>query len=139
MNISNRLSLRTRNTLPPTFTAINKAPSQPPQPTPLSAKDRTDDLGSQIVSKLSLLDPSLKAAIVTSHTNQEFYAHILDGDKKVRYSSMGHRSLEVALKGLLELVTEDAVMQDTTEDGMEESEEENGDENDCRDREMDVD
>lgn len=51
----------------------------------------------------------MKARIVTSSTNEERYAHVIDESEKVRYSSGAQRSVEVALEVLLALVEEDVI------------------------------
>lgn len=51
----------------------------------------------------------MKAAIVTSNTYGECYAHIIHEEEKVRYSSMAQESIKAALKVLLALVEEDVL------------------------------
>lgn len=51
----------------------------------------------------------MKAAIVTSNTNREYYAHVIDESEKVRYSSMAQESIKTALEVLLALVEEDII------------------------------
>lgn len=130
MNDLNNLSFRLRNALP-SFTPIDKPPPrQPAQSTstskPLpesqSSKLHAQILGQSFASlsygfsppdillaKLSFMHPAMKARIVTSSTNEERYAHVIDGSEKVRYSSGAQRSVEVALEVLLALVEEDAI------------------------------
>ncbi|CAD0098443.1 unnamed protein product [Aureobasidium mustum] len=49
----------------------------------------------------------MEANIVTSNTDGEWYAHVLDQSNKVRYSSMGQQSIKIALKVVLALVEQD--------------------------------
>lgn len=55
------------------------------------------------------MHPSTKATIVTSNTNKECYAHVIDEEEKVRYSSGAQQSIDAALEVLLVLVEEDVV------------------------------
>ena len=96
-------------------------------------------------AKLAVVDPGLKAAIVTSDTNGECYAHVVDEDEKVRYSSMAQGSIKIALTVVLALVEQDLsglVKEEEQEMEVEVSEEEEEDEVDCQmevDYEMEVD
>lgn len=76
---------------------------------PLSHPPLIHCLSNIQIAKLSLIDPSLKATIITSNTNGEYYVHVVDEDEKVRYSSMAQESIKVALEVLLALVEEDVV------------------------------
>ncbi|KAG9838287.1 hypothetical protein KCU98_g10980, partial [Aureobasidium melanogenum] len=140
MSDSQELPLRPRDALPP-FTPINKPLSpQPRQPTNAShplTKPKLPKLRAQIFAKLSLIDPSLKATIVTSNTNGEYYVHVVDEDEKVKYSSMAQESIKVALEVLLALVEEDIIGSVKAED-LELGESE-GEEEEEVDYEMEVD
>ncbi|KAH0341812.1 hypothetical protein KCU81_g6050, partial [Aureobasidium melanogenum] len=111
MNNQNTLPLRPHRPVSSSAPVNNLAPPQPSQPTstvqePKKAKRK---LRAQIFAKLSLVKPKMKAAIVTSITYGECYAHIIDEEEKVRYSSMAQESIKAALKVLLALVEEDVL------------------------------
>ncbi|KAG9551291.1 hypothetical protein KCU71_g14452, partial [Aureobasidium melanogenum] len=136
------LPLRPRDALP-SFTLIN-GPTQPQPPQLASTSHPLTNhephkLRARIFAKLSLIDPSLKATIVTSNTNGECYAHVIDESEKVRYSSMAQESIKVALEVLLALVEEDIVGSVKVEDMELEVSEEEEEEKEAVDYEMDVD
>ncbi|KAH0164275.1 hypothetical protein KCU67_g5222, partial [Aureobasidium melanogenum] len=142
MNSLNKLPLRPRDALP-SFTPINEPlPLQLLQPRETSrplTKAKPPNLRAQIFAKLSLIDPSLKATIVTSNTNGECYAHDIDESEKVRYSSGAQGSIEVTLEVLLALVEEDIIGSVKVEDMELEVSEEEEEEKEAVDYEMDVD
>ncbi|KAH0387395.1 hypothetical protein KCU92_g1766, partial [Aureobasidium melanogenum] len=139
MDKLNKLPLRPRDALP-SFTPINE-PTQPQPPQLASTSHpltnhKPHKLRAQIFAKLSLIDPSLKATIVTSNTNGECYAHIIDESVKARYSSMVQESIEVALEVLLTLVEEDIIGSVKVEDMELEVSEEEEEEKEAVDYEM---